>query len=289
MSLLSRVAVYGRFVRFSHTVFALPFALMGAVLAAGGIPPVRALLLVLLAMVGARSAAMAMNRLADEGIDAANPRTRGRELPSGAISRAGAIAFLVASIGAFLLACGLLNRLTLMLSPVALLVLLSYPYAKRFTSLCHLWLGVALGLAPAGAWVAVRGEFGEGALAPVLLGAAVALWTAGFDVIYALLDIDFDRERGLFSLPARLGAGPALALSSLFHALSVACLVLAAFPGGLGPIWFPGVGAAGVLLVFEHRIVKPGDLSRVNTAFFTLNGIVSVLLFGVLLVDVLGR
>ncbi|MCU0724548.1 MAG: putative 4-hydroxybenzoate polyprenyltransferase [Planctomycetes bacterium] len=287
MSLLARAVTYGRFVRFSHTVFALPFALMGAVLAAGGIPDLRTLLLLLLAMVGARSAAMAMNRLADAAIDAANPRTKGRELPSGAMSRAEAIVFLAVAAGLFLLACGLLSRLALLLAPAVLLVLLSYPFAKRFTSLCHLWLGAALGLAPVGAWVAVRGEFGEGVLAPVLLGAAVTLWTAGFDVIYALLDVDFDRKKGLFSLPSRLGPGPALALSGLFHAFSVVCLALAALPGGLGAIWFCGVGAAAVLLLVEHRIVRPGDLSRVNTAFFTLNGIVSALLFGVLLLDVL--
>ena len=289
MSLRARIADYGRLVRFSHTVFALPFALMGAVLAAGGVPGARALGLILLAMVSARSAAMAMNRLADHAIDARNPRTSRRELPAGILSRAQVTAFLVSTAGAFVLVCALLNRLTLLLSPVALAVLLSYPYAKRFTSLCHLWLGAALGLSPVGAWIAVRGEFGAGSVSVALLGGAVLLWTAGFDVIYALLDVEFDRKERLFSLPARFGAGPALFLSAAFHAGSVACLALSAGPAGLGAIWLAGVGAAALLLVYEHAIVKPGNLARVNTAFFTVNGIVSVLLFGCLLADVLAR
>ncbi len=286
MSLFGRGASFLRMVRFRHTVFALPFALMGALLAADGLPAWRTLALVVVAMAGARSAAMAMNRLADHAIDAENPRTRSRELPRGVLSRKEVWTFLVASAGVFVAACGLLNLLALCLSPVALAVLLSYPYAKRFTSLCHLWLGVALGLSPVGAWVAVKGEFGPGALSAVLLGVAVVLWTAGFDIIYALLDVEFDRRRGLFSLPARLGPRGALVISAALHAGAVAGLALAALPAHLGAIWLGGVAAAAALLVYEHAIVRPGDLSRVNTASFTLNGVMSVLLLAALLGDV---
>jgi 4-hydroxybenzoate polyprenyltransferase len=282
---LGTALAFGRLVRFSHTVFALPFALMGMLLAAGGLPDLRTVLLILVAMVAARSAAMAMNRLADHRMDAENPRTRGRELPSGVLRRRAVWWFLGVSVVVFVAACALLNRLTLALSPVALAVLLSYPYAKRFTSLCHLWLGVALGLSPVGAWVAVRGEFGAACLPVVLLGAAVTLWTAGFDVIYAVLDVAFDRERGLFSLPARLGVAPALALSAALHVLTVLLLVLTGTTGGMGWPWFAGVGCVALLLLFEHWIVRPGDLSRVGTAFFTVNGIVSVLLMAVLFAD----
>ena len=287
MSLTARVLSYGRLVRFSHTVFALPFAVMGALLAARGLPDLRTALLILLAMGGARSAAMAMNRLADHRLDSENPRTSGRELPAGVVRRGEVWAFLIGSVAAFVLACALLNRLTLAWAPVVLVVLLSYPYAKRFTSLCHLWLGTALGLSPIGAWVAVRGEFGAGFPAAILLGGAVVLWTAGFDVIYALLDLEHDRRAGIFSLPARVGAGRALALSILFHVGTVVLLVLAGRVAGLGGLWLAGVGTTAALLAWEHWIVRPSDLSRVNTAFFTLNGAVSLLLMIFLAADVL--
>jgi 4-hydroxybenzoate polyprenyltransferase len=193
--------------------------------------------------------------------------------------------FLAGAVVLFVTACALLNRLTLLLSPLVLAVLLSYPYAKRFTSLCHVWLGLALGLSPVGAWVAVRGEFGPDWLSVGLLGGAVVLWTAGFDVIYAMLDVKFDREHGLFSLPARLGEGRALALSAIFHAGTVGLLVGAGVLAGLGWPWYAGVGLVALLLVYEHWIVRPSDLSRIGTAFFTVNGCVSVLLMVVLLAD----
>ena len=285
MGFLARVGTFGRLVRFSHTVFALPFAVMGAVLGARGLPGWHAALGILVAMVGARSMAMAMNRLADHAIDADNPRTRGRELPSGAVSRKEVWGFLVLSLGVFLAACWWLNPLTLMLSPIVVFVLLSYPFAKRFTSWCHLWLGAALGLSPIGAFVAVRGEFGPDALAPWLLGGAVVLWTAGFDVIYAMLDLEFDRRTKLFSIPARLGAGGALFVSAAMHVVTVGLLVVVGPVASLGVAWYVGVGIVAAILGYEHWIVRPEDLSRVDMAFFTLNGIVSLLLMVAMLVD----
>lgn len=285
MKPLETVAVFGSLVRFSHTIFALPFALMGMVLAAGGVPPLETVGLILVAMVAARSAAMAMNRLADQKIDAENPRTRNRELPAGVLSRRRVWVFLGGAVVLFVVACGLLNRLTLLLSPVVLAVVLSYPYAKRFTSLCHVWLGLALGLSPVGAWVAVRGEFGPDWWAVGLLGAAVVLWTAGFDIIYALLDYEHDRKAGLFSMPARLGKGPALAVSAVFHLGTVGLLFGVGSLAGLGWPWSVGVGVVTGLLAVEHWFVRPWDLSMVGTAFFTVNGCVSVLLMAALFVD----
>ena len=285
MGALSRVATYGRLVRFSHTVFALPFAVMGAVLGAKGVPELATGLYILMAMVGARSMAMAMNRLADQAIDADNPRTKGRELPSGILSRYEVWGLLLLSLGVFVAACWLLNTLTLYLCPIVVVVLLSYPFAKRFTSLCHLWLGAALGLSPIGAYVAVRGEFGADALAPWLLGGAVVLWTAGFDVIYALLDLEFDRKKKLFSIPSRLGAGRALLVSAVFHVITVAILVAVGLTAALGIAWYLGVIAVAVILSYEHWIVRPDDLSRVDMAFFTLNGIVGLLLMAAMLWD----
>jgi len=288
MGVLSRVATYGRLVRFSHTIFALPFAVMGAVLGAEGVPTLKTGLFILMAMVGARSMAMAMNRLADQAIDADNPRTRGRELPAGVVARGEVWGLLLVSLAVFVAACRLLNPLTLVLSPIVIVVLLSYPFAKRFTSLCHLWLGAALGLSPIGAYVAVRGEFGSDALAPWLLGGAVVLWTAGFDVIYALLDVEFDRQRKLFSVPARLGATGALVVSALFHIITVGLLVAVGLVASLGMAWYVGVVLVAGIIFCEHWIVRPSDLSRVNMAFFTLNGVVSVLLMAAMLVDRLG-
>jgi len=288
MELLSRVATYGRLVRFSHTIFALPFAVMGAVLGANGIPDLKVCLFILMAMVGARSMAMAMNRLADHTIDADNPRTKGRELPAGILSRAEVWGFLAVSLCVFVAACWLLNPLTLRLSPIVIFVLLSYPFAKRFTSLCHLWLGAALGLSPIGAFVAVRGAFGPEALAPWLLGGAVVLWTAGFDVIYALLDVAFDKKKKLFSIPASFGAGRALMVSAVFHVVTVGILVAVGLVVPLGVAWFVGVVLVAAILFYEHWIVSADDLSRVNMAFFTMNGVVSLLLMVAMLVDRLG-
>jgi 4-hydroxybenzoate polyprenyltransferase len=262
-------------IKFSHTLFALPFALLSAFLAAGGWPPAATLLKILLAMVGARSAAMAHNRLADRRLDAENPRTATRALPSGALSVRYVWGFLIASVALFLAAAASLNRLTLILAPVALALLFTYAYTKRFTALSHLVLGLCLALAPVGAWIAVTGSL---AALPVLLGLAVLFWTAGFDVIYALQDEDFDRRAGLRSIPARFGARRALLLSAAFHAIMAALLVAVWRMAGGGWIFLAGVAATVMALIYQHAIVKPGDLSRVDAAFFTANGFVSVVL-----------
>jgi 4-hydroxybenzoate polyprenyltransferase len=273
-------------IKFSHTLFALPFALYSAVLAAGGWPNAGTLAKIVLAMVGARSAAMAHNRLADRRIDAANPRTASRALPSGALSVGFVRTFLVAAVALFLGAAASLNRLTLVLSPVALALLLVYSYTKRFTALSHLVLGLCLALAPVGAWIAVRGSVSA---LPILLGLAVLFWTAGFDVIYSLQDEEFDRREGLRSIPARLGARGALVVSAVFHA-AMAVLLLAVWRvSGSGTLLLVGIGATVAALVYQHAIVRPGDLSRVNAAFFTANGFVSIVLASCGIADVLAR
>ncbi len=273
-------------IKFSHTLFALPFAIYAAFLAADGWPRPATLGKILLAMIGARSAAMAHNRLADRELDAANPRTARRALPSGALSVGFVRAFLAASIVLFLAAAASLNRLTLALSPVALALLLLYSYTKRFTSLSHLVLGLCLGIAPVGAWIAVRGSF---AALPILLGLAVLFWTAGFDVIYALQDEEHDRRAGLRSIPARFGARRALVGSAIFHAAMVVMLLGVWRLSGRGAILLAGIGATAAALVYQHAIVRPGDLSRVNAAFFTANGFVSVTLACCGIADVLSR
>jgi 4-hydroxybenzoate polyprenyltransferase len=273
-------------IKFSHTLFALPFALYAAFLAADGWPRPATLGKILLAMIGARSAAMAHNRLADRELDAANPRTAGRALPAGALSVGFVRAFLAASIVLFLAAAASLNRLTLMLSPLALALLLLYSYTKRFTSLSHLVLGLCLGIAPVGAWIAVRGSI---AALPILLGLAVLFWTAGFDVIYALQDEEHDRRAGLRSIPARVGARRALIGSAVFHAAMVMMLFGVWRLSGRGGILLAGIGATTAALVYQHAIVRPGDLSRVNAALFTANGFVSVTLACCGIADVLSR
>jgi 4-hydroxybenzoate polyprenyltransferase len=273
-------------IKFSHTVFALPFALLAAVLAAGGWPSPATLLKILLAMVGARSAAMAHNRLADREIDAANPRTAGRALPSGTLSVAFVRVFLVASVVCFLAAAASLNRLTLLLSPAALALLFLYAYTKRFTWLSHVVLGLCLGLTPVGAWIAVTGSF---ALLPVVLGLAVLLWTAGFDILYALQDENHDRKVGLMSLPARWGTRAALRVSALLHVGMVLLLAATWCLSGGGWIFAAGILATAAALVYQHAIVKPRDLSRIDAAFFTANGFVSLTLALCGIADVLAR
>jgi 4-hydroxybenzoate polyprenyltransferase len=273
-------------IRFSHTLFALPFAILSAVLAAGGWPDAATLGKILLAMVGARSAAMAHNRLVDRELDAANPRTATRALPAGTLSIDYVRAFLVVSVGIFLLAAASLNRLALLLSPVALAILFFYSYTKRFTALSHLLLGLCLAIAPVGAWIAVRGEV---ELVPVLLGLAVLFWTAGFDVIYSLQDEDHDRRVGLHSLPVRFGSRAALVISTLFHVLMVALLVAVWRMAGGGALFGVGIAATAGALIYQHAIVRPGDLSRVNAAFFTANGFVSLVLAVCGIADILTR
>jgi 4-hydroxybenzoate polyprenyltransferase len=262
-------------IKFSHTLFALPFALLSAVLAARGLPSWPTLGKILLAMVGARSAAMAHNRLTDRAIDAANPRTASRALPSGALTAGFVRIFLAASVALFLIAAASLNRLTLLLSPVALALLFFYAYTKRFTWLSHLVLGLCLALAPVGAWIAVTGSI---AWPPILLGLAVLLWTAGFDILYALQDEEHDRKTGLQSLPARWGTRTALTVSALLHAAMIPLLIAVQRLSGGGPVFTAGILATAAALLYQHAIVRPGDLSRINAAFFTANGFVSVAL-----------
>jgi len=272
-SLGERIRLSAELVAFHHTIFALPFAFMGMLLAAGGLPSARTLLLVTLAMVGARTAAMAFNRLADEKFDRLNPRTAGRPLPSGRMSRAWAVGLLAAAAALLVASAAALNPLCLYLSPLALGLILSYSLTKRVTPLTHFHLGASLGLAPVGAWIAVTGSF---RMAPLLLGAAVTFWTAGFDIIYACQDVEFDRRTGLHSLPARFGIATALRISSLLHVLMVATLAVLPLAVPLGAAYLAGVAVVGIILVIEHRLVRPDDLSRVNAAFFTANGWVAM-------------
>ena len=271
--LAGRIVAYGRMIRFPHSVFALPFALAAAALAANqsGIT-VRQLVWIVVAMVAARSAAMGFNRLVDHSIDARNPRTAGRELPRGVLSRREVLAFVALSSVVFVVAAGMLNTLCLALSPVALAIVFGYSYTKRVTSASHLVLGLALGVAPVGAWLAVRGRLEA---APLVLGLAVMLWVAGFDTLYACQDADFDRREGLHSLPARLGVARALLLARGMHALAVLLLSWVFWLAPLHPLYLVGVGGVAALLTWEHSLVRAQDLSRVMHAF-NLNGWVSL-------------
>ncbi|MGD9631278.1 MAG: UbiA-like polyprenyltransferase [Pyrinomonadaceae bacterium] len=264
-------------IKFEHTLFALPFAFLGAVLAAGGFPTWGQILWITVAMVGARSAAMTFNRIVDREIDAANPRTAGRELPTGKLSVEFAWVFLFASIGLFLLAAYSLNRLTFVLSPVALVSVLGYSYAKRFTALAHLFLGWALAISPTAAWIAVRGTVDSEV--PLILSLFVLMWTAGFDVMYACQDHDFDKRSGLRSIPARFGIARSLWIARLFHFQAFVVLVLLYLVTGFGWIALAGVAAVGLLLVYQHTLVRADDLSRMDAAFFTTNAFVSLILF----------
>jgi 4-hydroxybenzoate polyprenyltransferase len=282
----ARVRDIGELIRFSHTVFALPFALIAALAAAGGVPRPAVLVWILVAMVGARTAAMSFNRLVDHTIDSKNPRTAGRSLPTGRVTRGLAWALVAGGAAALVLAAWRLNPVCLALSPLALAWVLGYSYSKRFTPLSHLWLGVGLGIAPLGAWLAVRGAVN---LAPIVLAAAVAAWVAGFDVLYSLQDEAFDRMHGLQSLPARLGARRAITLSRVLHVLAL--VGLAAFAALVSAGWglWLGVAAAATLLVWQHSLVAPGRLDRLDTAFFTANGLLSAGAFLLYLTEVLLR
>lgn len=263
-------------IKFEHTLFALPFAFLGAILAANGLPSWWQILWITVAMFGARSAAMTFNRIVDRDIDAKNPRTANRELPSGKLSVGFAWVFLYVSIGIFLLASYSLNWLTFALSPVALLFVLGYSYAKRFTAFAHLILGIALAISPSAAWIAVRGALDSEL--PILLSVMVLMWTAGFDVLYACQDYEFDRKSGLRSIPARFGIKNSLWIARLFHAQSFVVLILLYLVSELGYLALAGVIAVGCLLIYQHTLVKPNDLSKMNAAFFTTNAFVSVIL-----------
>ncbi len=276
MAVFQNLKITLEMIKWEHSVFALPFALCGAMLAAGGLPAWHQLLWIIVAMVSARSAAMAFNRLADASIDAANPRTAIRALPAGLLSPSFVTTFVLISCGVFVLAASQLNRMTLWLSPVALAIVLAYSYSKRFTRLSHLFLGLALGIAPAAAWIAVRGSLDWRIL---LLTAAVTFWVGGFDVIYACQDYEFDRNFGLHSLPRYVGIHAALWIARLFHVFMLGLLIILLIVFGLGKLATAGVILVALLLAYEHSLVRHDDLSKLNAAFFTMNGVISVVFF----------
>ena len=274
-SLLRRVSLTLDMIKFAHSIFALPFALLATVMASRGVPPLDKLLWIVAACVFARSAAMSFNRLHDEPFDRLNPRTQDWALPSGRLSRRFVWVFLALTIAGFVFSSAMLNRLALALSPVALLVLLGYSTAKRWTAGAHFMLGLALGIAPIGAWIGIRGSLD---LPPMLLGLGVLLWVAGFDIIYSCQDEAFDRKQGLFSLPARLGRRRSLAISALCHGGSILLFLLVSWTGGLGLYYLAAITLTACLLAYEQAIISPDDLSRLGRAFFTINGWVSMLI-----------
>jgi 4-hydroxybenzoate polyprenyltransferase len=269
-------------IKFEHTIFALPFALLALFLASNGVPEPRTLLWVLVAMVGARSTAMTMNRIADRQFDAENPRTRMRHLPAGLVSLRTAWIFALATAALFVYAASQLNRLTFVLAPVALAVIWSYSWTKRFTWASHLWLGVSLALAPLGAWIAVRGRLD---VLPLLLGAGVVFWVAGFDTLYACQDTEYDTRRGLWSLPARFGARRALIAARVFHVLMLASFAALGIGFGFGWIYAVGLACVALLVVVQHALVRASDLRHIDVAFFNVNSIVGVLLMAFALAD----
>ena len=273
-------------IKWEHSIFALPFALTGAVLAANGWPSLRVLFWIVVCMVAARSGAMAFNRLADTEIDAANPRTAMRALPKGELSRGFVLSFTILASGVFLFAAAMLNRLTLELAPVALIVVLAYSYMKRITRWSHLVLGLALGIAPSAAWIAVRGSLDPRAL---LLTAIVILWVGGFDVLYACQDFEHDRKAGLNSVPQAFGLAGAFWIARAMHLGMAVLLFVLLHVFGLGMIALAGMVLVLVLLAYEHSIISPNDLRRLNAAFFTLNGVISVVFFVSVAADVLHR
>lgn len=284
MPLLHNLRVTLEMIKWEHSIFALPFALCGAMLAAAGVPGWHQLVWIVVAMISARSAAMAFNRVADAGLDAANPRTQTRALPAGTLSPAFVTTFVVISSAIFIFAAAQLNHLALILSPVALAVLLLYSYAKRVTRWSHLVLGFALGIAPTAAWIAVRGSLDPRIL---LLTAAVTFWVAGFDVLYACQDYEFDRTTGLHSIPRFFGIRRSLTIARIFHAVMLLLLIAFVLSFGLGKLAVAGVLAVALLLAYEHSLVSPADLSKLNAAFFTMNGVISVVFFLFVAADLL--
>jgi 4-hydroxybenzoate polyprenyltransferase len=276
--------LFASLVKVEHTIFALPFAYIGAFLAVDGVPSAHDFLWITVAMVGARSLAMALNRLIDAGIDARNPRTAGRELPRRALRPWQVIVFALASLGVFLIAVYQLAPLVRWLWPIPVVAFVVYPYLKRWSWASHVWLGAVDGLAPLGAWAAITNDLPWEAWA---LGGAVAFWVAGFDLLYALFDLDVDRAQGLHSLPARFGVEAAFVGARACHLATVALLVAAGLGLPVGPVYWIGVGAVAGLLLYEHSLVSPSDRRRLDMAFFTMNGVISVTLFAFVLVDAL--
>jgi 4-hydroxybenzoate polyprenyltransferase len=276
MSLRNKIADYFRLVKFSHSVFALPFAFTAAIIAAEGLPTLHQIFWITVAMIGGRSGAMGMNRIIDRKIDSLNPRTRDRELPRGVIKTSEAFTFTLVAFGFLVLAAYMLNPLCFKLSPLVLLVLFTYSYTKRFTWLCHIVLGIALSLAPLGAWIAVRGTF-EYDILPLSL--AIMFWVAGFDTLYGLQDMDFDRKHNIYSIPSIFGIKTSLWIARIFHLITIGLLVSLVAIFHLSVIYLIGVAVAFALLLYEHLLVKPDDLSKLNMAFFNMNGYISITVF----------
>lgn len=272
---MGKIRTYFELVTFSHSVFALPFALLSMITAAKGIPEFKIILLILIAMISARTSAMAFNRLSDADIDKENPRTQNRHIPSGKISKSEVIILIIVSSSIFIISAYLLNWLCFILSPVALLIVLLYSYSKRFTNFSHLWLGLSLAIAPVGSWIAVKGEIGTPSL---ILGIAVIFWVAGFDIIYSVQDYNFDIKRGLHSLVIKLGIQNALYVSRIFHGLTLSTLFVFSYITSRGAVFNITLIVIVFLLLYEHSLVKPDKLDRINLAFFTVNGAISVIL-----------
>ncbi|MHB1349625.1 MAG: UbiA-like polyprenyltransferase [Desulfobulbaceae bacterium] len=274
--MIEKISVLLEMIKFKHTVFALPFALMGAFLADRGVPGPWVFFWVVLAMAGARTCAMGFNRIVDRRFDALNPRTKGRALPAGQVTLLESWLMVIASGGLFFFACSMLNPLALAIAPFALALTLFYSLTKRFTWFCHVVLGVALAFSPLGGWVAVSGSFSG---YPWLLSLGVLFWVAGFDTIYACLDADFDREAGLKSMPARFGRRNAFRLAVFFHILAFALFTATGVVAGLNLFYYAGIALTGAALFYQHLVVSPGDLSRIQVSFFSMNGIISLTLF----------
>ncbi|OGU14527.1 MAG: 4-hydroxybenzoate octaprenyltransferase [Geobacteraceae bacterium GWC2_53_11] len=271
--IMTKIGIFLEMIKFTHTIFALPFALTGALMAANGLPSVRQIAWIILAMVGARTAAMAMNRLIDADIDARNPRTAVRAIPAGLIGKGLTFIFIVLSTALMLFSAYMLNPLCLKLSPIALFFLLLYSYCKRFTSLAHVVLGICLAAAPIGAWVAIRGAIDAPAL---VLGSVVLFWVAGFDILYALQDLDFDRDAGLHSIPVLLGVNGSLWAARLFHLIMIVLLFVLLILLNLGAIFLVGILTTILMLAYEHWLLRDGDLTKLDAAFFNMNGYISV-------------
>ncbi len=285
-SAAEKIVLYLRMIKFPHSIFALPFAFTGALMAAEGIPPLGKIFWITLAMVGARSGAMGLNRIIDRNIDRANPRTRNRELPQGAIMVSEAVLFSVVSFLVFIFAAYMLNPLCLKLSPIAIAVLFIYSYTKRFTWTTHFVLGLALSAAPLGAWIAVRGTF-DVEILPITV--AIIFWLAGFDIFYALQDIEFDKSHGLFSIPRRFGIRKSLLLARIFHLIALSLLLFSGILFKLGNFYWLGMMVVAGMFIYEHSLVKENDLSKLDIAFFNMNGYISITVFVFTLLDYILR
>jgi 4-hydroxybenzoate polyprenyltransferase len=285
-SVAEKIVLYLRMIKFPHSIFALPFAFTGAVIAAGGAPSLKKIIWITVAMVGARSGAMGLNRIIDRKVDQENPRTKNRELPRGMINLSEAVLFTAVSLAIFILAAYMLNPLCLKLSPVALAVLFIYSYTKRFTWITHFVLGLTLSAAPVGAWIAVRGTF-DAEIIPMAI--AVIFWLAGFDTLYALQDIEFDKSHGLYSIPQRFGIKNALLLARLFHLITFIMLITTGVIFKMGIFYWLGMMIVAGLFIYEHSLIKESDLSRLDMAFFNMNGYISITVFIFTSVDYIFR